>query len=133
MSAFEHWRGPDKLEYGKSANSAVIVKGGVLVYASGYLQHATTASTNLAGVAAESLTGDGTTLVSFYPAIPENKFKAATTGTPTQAQVGTTCALETATTIDEDETGVTVFLIEEVYNATDKEVIGSFSNTVFIT
>jgi len=134
--AFEHYRGPDKLEWDIVATGITVTRGNALVdNGAGYLTNATADSSNdIIGVASITIVGDATLKVSYWPAYPDVWFKADCDGAPTRAQINTVVDLSDANTIDEDSTGNSpVFLIkgilDENADGTYDRVYGPFVNT----
>lgn len=73
----------------------------VVLGTDGYLDIATASSAAIAGIACYTLTGDGTKVLDYYPALPGILFEGQTSGTSAQTDIGTAVDIEGTTGIME--------------------------------
>ncbi len=128
---------PTRYDSGKvasllTASSTTIAKGDALDFSSGYVQRATSGSTNIEYVAAE----DMVTASAAHKAILCIKTKGVdfigdTAGSSSQALVGTFIDLTDHDTLNQAASSTNVFFVENMVGATtDKQVIGHFVENV---
>lgn len=129
----------------RMAASTTITEGDAVIFSSGYLDVATATSGTIAGVAVESkTTGAGENpFILMIPALPFYLWTANTSGTPTQAMVGTLVDIEGATgamEVDEDASTEDVVQIIDIdrdgftgnaFSTANSDVIIRFVRTDF--
>lgn len=113
-----------------AAISQTIVKGDVLVFASGYLAVAASTTEDAYAVALEDVTTDGSshTEVLCLP-VAGVRFEADCDAVASIADIGTRCDLATKATLNPDATTEKIFLIDEIVGTAEVSTVvrGTFS------
>lgn len=136
--------GPRTLKLAMAA-STTITEGDAVVFSSGYVDAASSSSGTIAGVAVETkTTGSGENpRILVIPALPFYLFRANTSGTPTQAMVGTLVDIEGSTgamEVNEDATTEQVVQIVDIdrdgysdnaFGTANSDVVIRFARTDF--
>ena len=125
------------------ADNQTINPGDALIISSGKLAIALSNSGEIHGVAAARIvttTATALDVIPFYPAVPQNRFRAQCSGTFTQAKVGTEVDIEGTTGImevNEDANTEKVFLVQNYTRSlqnsigANTEVVGIFSKSSY--
>jgi hypothetical protein len=118
----------------QTQSNATIAAGDAVIITNGLVRIALAASTALAGVAAESVTGvTGTRqYIHIYPALPDYVFEGNLDGDGTESQLGTGLAVLGTTGIMEvDSTGGTTSVVQ-IIGLKDGDTWDSHANVLFI-
>ena len=115
-----------------TALNTTIAKGDALDFSSGYVQRATSESTNIELVALEDkVTGASTRLEILCVKTDGVEFEADTAGATSQALVGTFIDLTDHDTLNQAASSTNVFFVESVVGATsNNKVTGHFVENV---
>jgi len=112
------------------AISQTVVKGDVLVWASGYLAVAASTTEDAYAVALEDVTTDGSSHTAILCLPVEGvRFEADCDAVASIVDCGTRCDLATKATLNPDATSEKIFLIEKIVGTAEVStvVIGHFS------
>lgn len=115
-----------------TASSTTITKGDALDFASGYVQRATSSSTDIHYVAMEDVTTGASDHNEILCVEADNvEFEGNTTGNTSQALVGTYIDLTDQATLNEAASTTNVFYVKSIVGAAaDKKVRGYFVRNV---